>query len=90
MSCYGADQRPVIAIRQCAEAPVLAQRDTPPPGDDLAVIEYQHVELREVRLGPADVRRADRVMKDKFRPYNTKRLTGLVIEITAVPCRDDL
>ena len=79
-----ADQCPVIAVRQGADRPVPAHRHSPAPGHHLAVVEEQHVVLREVCLDAADVFVGDRVVEDEFWPDGAEGIPGLFIEITTV------
>jgi len=85
-----ADQCPVVPVGQGADGAVPADRDSPASGDDLVLVEEQHVKLGEVALDPAEVFSGDRVVEDEFRPARAKCVPGLPIKVMTVSCRDDL
>jgi hypothetical protein len=87
---YRAGQCAVVAIRQGAYRSIPSNWHSPASGYHLAVVEEQHIVLREVRLDAAYVFGDDRVVEDELWPDGAEGIPGLPVEIMTVGCRDDL
>src|SRR5580658_11097314 len=87
---YRADQGAVIAVRQGAYRSVPSNWHSPASGYHLAVVEEQHIVLREVCLDAAYVFGDDRVVEDELRPDGAEGIPGLPVEIMTVARRDHL